>query len=488
MWFSKFKTHPYFIKLQSFLFLDYLGRFYYRIGLKIFVYVLKYSLDIKSIYVRHSFAKDAWIPWISDIDLTVVIDQMSSEIEIKFLKKFTLIHKILKIPFPFIEHVDIFNQEELKLNFLYDDPLLNGYVSDWKLLKGNEVRRKIVAHHQENTFGLRVQHWAVFMPLLFRDKFDNRMYVRKYYKFFEKFLCFGPEYNLENLGCLLNKARGSNFLMNNPEDFVLKSYYYSINILGNAFKRQNNLLAQATRFKFVDTDVDFGGAFLKEIGVFTESLAGMKNLIRSVFVDPGTIQNNKYRIWIIVDNHIKEKEFIDLFKRVKINAGSFIREGIYPYVFFENTLNFLLMNRWFWPFEYDHLRRHAHFIYGEKLFRENNRPSDSSLLEMSYKYGFLLKYRLRNVMNYTKEELQKFLWSVLNRRLFLEKMYITTTPKELINAYVDLLPSKETGWVSSFLSNQKVSKSDFYSRMRTILELDSFIKFPVGDKVFLSLN
>jgi hypothetical protein len=51
-----------------------LNKMPYYIAIKGFIQICKRFPEIKSIYLRHGLAEGNWVPGISDIDLTVVID------------------------------------------------------------------------------------------------------------------------------------------------------------------------------------------------------------------------------------------------------------------------------------------------------------------------------------------------------------------------------------------------------------------------------
>lgn len=465
---------PCFISLNSFSFFNKFGRLYYHLGLKVFLSSLKHLPEIKSIYVRHSFVSEDWIPWVSDIDLTLVIEDMDVNKEIRFLNKFWRIYRVLNIPFPFINHIDIFSLEELKSDALYNEPLLKILINDCNLLYGNEYR-KIRDCAQQNTYWVRAYHWLSFMQWFYEDNLNKKTYVRKYYNFFNKLLCLSQERNInaDNLSELLSYAQASHFWLTAPAEFIYKVFFHSITILGSAYKQQTNTQTAPARFKFVDADKDLSAAFLDDIGIFIDSLSRMKNHIRSIFVDSGSIQYDNYRIWIILDNHIGEEDFIEFAGLVRKNARCFLKLKIYPYIFLEDALNFFLTNRWFWPFEYYHLKRHARIVFGDELLNETNRPSDASLIDISRKSGLVYKYRSRNILNnLSHEEHLRFLLNVLARKIFLEEMAVVTTPGELVKACTDLYSGNEMNWVTALINKKHMNKAEFYSLIKSILADD----------------
>ncbi len=89
------KTNPYWP-------FSILNKLPYYVAIIVFIRVFKRFHEIKSIYLRHGLIKENWIPALSDIDLTLIINSnLKLEEEYCFLKsfwrKFFLIKKLFPI-------------------------------------------------------------------------------------------------------------------------------------------------------------------------------------------------------------------------------------------------------------------------------------------------------------------------------------------------------------------------------------------------------
>src|SRR3989304_5510716 len=126
------------LKTNSVFPFNFLNRIPYHITLKTFTLIIGSYSEIKSIYLRHGMSKKNWVPAISDIDITVIIDgHLSFEEEFNLLKllwdKFDRLKKI----FPMLGEVDILNEKEIEKWSAFT---IRGYeTSKWKLLYGKEV-------------------------------------------------------------------------------------------------------------------------------------------------------------------------------------------------------------------------------------------------------------------------------------------------------------------------------------------------------------
>lgn len=464
---------PLLIRLNSFRIFNRLGRFYYLLGLRIFLSVLKKFPEIKLIYLVSSVATGEWIPWVSDIDLTVIIKDMDTNKEIKFLHKFWRIYRILRLPFPFINHLDLFNVKEFSSEILYNEPQLNYLIKDLQLVYGQDYR-KTINYDSNNISSFRIHDWMQFMRWLYEDTFNGKTYIRKYYRVFNKILYFSQkdDINAKNLRNLLSYAETSNFWLENPEQFVLKGFYYSINILNGVYKRPDNKQTTFTRFQIVDIDKKYPPSFLESTKMFVDSLLPVINYIKSVFVDPGSIQNNhRRRIWIILKDDIKQKDFLELVSLIKKNAIFTLNDEVFPYIFTEGALNLFLNTQRLWTFEYFHIQKHAKVVFGEDILNRLDRPSDVVLIRMVNSSVLVYKNRLRNMVNNQNiPEVIECLLNILSLKLLLEKNIIVTTAQELINTYNEYYNEKETVLLMNFINRGHIDKSQLHSILKSILD------------------
>ncbi|HSP87129.1 MAG TPA: hypothetical protein VLN45_03295, partial [Ignavibacteriaceae bacterium] len=94
---------------------SYLNRLPYYFALNIFIHVFSKFKEIKSIYLRHGLSEKNWVPGISDIDLTIIIDgNLSKENNYLFLQLFWKKFEKVKKFFPMLGEADIINDLEIK--------------------------------------------------------------------------------------------------------------------------------------------------------------------------------------------------------------------------------------------------------------------------------------------------------------------------------------------------------------------------------------
>jgi len=116
-----------------------LNKFPYDLAVDAFRYLCGQFPVITSVYLRGSLAEREWVPALSDIDLTIVIDDgLSLDEEYAFLQSFWTAHKRLKRLFPMLGEIEIFNRSELRVFRKFG---ILGYKSDtWQRIYGKEVR------------------------------------------------------------------------------------------------------------------------------------------------------------------------------------------------------------------------------------------------------------------------------------------------------------------------------------------------------------
>jgi hypothetical protein len=117
-----------------------LNKIPYYIAIKAFVQVCKRFPEIKSTYLRHGLTEGNWVPGLSDIDLTVIIDsKLTIDEEFSFLRSFWNSYDRLKGIFPMLGDVEILNDEFIQTWTKFN---IRGYESgNWRLIHGMEVKK-----------------------------------------------------------------------------------------------------------------------------------------------------------------------------------------------------------------------------------------------------------------------------------------------------------------------------------------------------------
>jgi len=128
------------IKTNRYWPFSFLHRLPYYLAIKVFILVFRRFQEIESIYMRHGLIKSKWIPAISDIDLTVIIDgKLELDNEYHFLRMFWKRFVRLKRLFPMLGEIDILNSEHIESWTRFT---IRGYeASGWKLIHGAPTAR-----------------------------------------------------------------------------------------------------------------------------------------------------------------------------------------------------------------------------------------------------------------------------------------------------------------------------------------------------------
>lgn len=110
----------------------------YYLAIKAFLHLCKGFLEIKSVYLRHGLLREDWVPAISDIDLTVIIDhKLTVEAELAFLYSFWKRYDALKKLFPMLTDISVLNNEDVSSCTKFT---ILGYESTgWRLVYGAEA-------------------------------------------------------------------------------------------------------------------------------------------------------------------------------------------------------------------------------------------------------------------------------------------------------------------------------------------------------------
>jgi predicted nucleotidyltransferase len=116
-----------------------LNKLPYELAIEAFRYLCSQFPAITGVYLRGSLAERKWVPALSDIDLTIVIDEsLRLDEEYAFLQSFWKAHKRLKRFFPMLGEIEIFNGSEFRIVRKFG---ILGYKSEtWQKIYGKEVR------------------------------------------------------------------------------------------------------------------------------------------------------------------------------------------------------------------------------------------------------------------------------------------------------------------------------------------------------------
>jgi hypothetical protein len=125
------KTNPYWP-------FSILNKVPYTLALKAFIQMCQQFPEVKSLYLRHGLTRKDWVPALSDIDLTLIIEsRLDLTEELTFLRSFWHRYARLKKLFPMLGEVDILDEESLDSWARFT---IRGYeIKDWQLIYGRET-------------------------------------------------------------------------------------------------------------------------------------------------------------------------------------------------------------------------------------------------------------------------------------------------------------------------------------------------------------
>lgn len=177
--------------------------------------------QVLSLYVRHGLSRPDWVPGISDIDFTVVIDSgMTAELEFEFLGRFWVWYSGQRKTFPMLGEVMILSEDKIDVWTRFTVRGLEA--RDWKLVygRGTVVSAYIEQPHKVALDGLNhavLCYWETLLPMFYADRRFGRIQraqmqrlVRKIDRYSEygserkdRQVCESPcEFQLQALRCM----------------------------------------------------------------------------------------------------------------------------------------------------------------------------------------------------------------------------------------------------------------------------------------------
>lgn len=153
-----------------------LYRAWYTLGTRAFVRMArradrKVGGDVlRSVYLRRGGGRDDLVPGASDLDFFLLLDTVSAEREMEFLKDFWTRYHEWRVPFPFFGEVLMGDENEL-LNWL-ESPTVRSFEAgfSWKLLDGDNPLRSAQGSESpdlRDVFSESLKcYWALLQPVL----------------------------------------------------------------------------------------------------------------------------------------------------------------------------------------------------------------------------------------------------------------------------------------------------------------------------------
>jgi len=187
------------LKSNTFWPLYCLNKVPYELAIQVFIRAFKRFPEIKSIYLRHGMTESNWVPGLSDIDLTLIVDSnLTVEKEFFFLKCLWEKYERIRKFFPMLGEVDILNEKHIRT---WTKFTIRGYESrNWKLVYGTEAVGANYAANPERLIIDSLNHAITIYLGYFLTKFYQRegsayLVAKEIERLAAKILIYANKYN-----------------------------------------------------------------------------------------------------------------------------------------------------------------------------------------------------------------------------------------------------------------------------------------------------
>lgn len=497
------ETLRYFVlKTNKFWPLRNLYKTIYLLSLKILVYYFKRIPEIETIYLRGSLISEDWIPGDSDIDLTIIIKDISIEKEIQFLiefwTKFRFSTRIL--PFLFEEEVGLLTISEFTKESFSQGYIKYAFgipVENWKLLIGKELRnsKKKDILIFDLPISCYLSYWLDAMFTHFYNKsYRNRDFIRYYYKVSIKLLnaihayetgklpnstqdlfdYFQEKNDCDNQDfiCELKNLRASNYWSSNPSETVILYLYYLTKIIDRFYSQLFNRTCFETKSRlellFPKQEMVSELYNSEELKTFLGMISGYKGFTRSI-ISIFSDTKRKRDIYFILKPDFNFDDFRLVLKNIKNQIHVLTVQRITPHIstidMFSGELYFLSGLS---AFNYFYITTKAQIIFGEDIREKLKKPPDEFVHKKSIELAFWLQYISPKWLFRSQTTIDSKPWwlnELLKQRLMLEKEIILSIPLHVEQEYIkNYSHEEETKWLT--LNDKK----DLYRFTKHVLE------------------
>ena len=439
---------------------SYLNRLPYYFALNIFIHVFSKFKEIKSIYLRHGLSEKNWVPGISDIDLTIIIDgNLSKENNYLFLQLFWKKFEKVKKFFPMLGEADIINDLEIKNWTKFS---IRGYESrNWKLLYGKKTVESNYSLNPE-TLSIDSLNYAITTYLEY--------FVPKFYS--DETTRFIKKKELSRLTSKIFRYAKASL----PDVFKVKnnSKFYS-ELLCNILKKLKSSIENNVSKVSIECDVkDISHSFHEEDfnsnEINLKGISDYKNQIAS-FTISYTVS------FIILNDDLKDEEIIDCAEAIRKKLS---KQKIKPIILNKTLFEYLV--RFYNPFVYSQLVGARKILLGDDLLL-NIKPPDilyfkKALLEET---GNVILFPKKHSL-ISPQKIQPFLLNgftsdvnrILFLKLFLEKKILKTDFTDGIDEckknYFDSIKQTEQLINECDSADKKKLSFDTYSLLNNLTE------------------
>jgi hypothetical protein len=346
------------IKTNSLWPFTFLNRIPYYLALKTFIYIFSSFKEVKSIYLRHGMSKKNWVPAISDIDLTIIINSnLPTEQEYSFLTVFWRKFKRLKKIFPMLGEVDILRENEVESWTRFT---IRGYeAGNWKLLYGKEnirssYRADMNLHALDSMNYAFTNYLEYFIPKFYSDREHDFIVSAELSRIASKILRYtNPSFDANKIKLnQVGRKRRAELLYN-----VMKGIKVPVDNIEHPAIHDNSNFKELKSIPYIESELDLE---IKKIDL--DNLSSCSGKI-DAFIISYTVK------LIILKENISSEEMIDCIDLIrKIFTGHTVKPIILNFTLFEYYL------RVYNPFIYSQLLDCRRVLLGEDIFLKVKQP------------------------------------------------------------------------------------------------------------------
>ena len=390
----------------------FLNRIPYHLAVKTFIYIFSPFNEIKSIYLRHGMLKKNWVPAISDIDLTIIINSnLSTEHEYDFLKTFWKNFIKLKKIFPMLGEVDILDENEIES---WSRFTIRGYEAwEWKLLSGKETVKSsykadkdIVAIDSLNY--AMTNYLEYFIPRFYSTGNQELILLAELSRLVSKILKYsGTSFDKKKIRSKQTDLKRRSELLY----FIMEGFESSVSNINMPTFPLDKSFSQHILF----TDSNTGEFNSEDKEIDLSKLNSCKDKIDAFIISYTTR-------FIILKKNIKQGEIIDCIETIqKVFSKQRVKPIILSFAIFEYYL------RIYNPFMYSQLHDGRKVLLGEDVFFKVKQPNyyfyRKFLLDETNSILLFPQYRSMILQSSTRDFIQNGFSSKAKRGLFL-KLYL----------------------------------------------------------------